>query len=465
MPPPLALFLTLAFVAVLFRRDVKEAPNVTRALWLPFAWLVIACSREVTEWLHIWGIPVPGGTLEGGTPVDRLFYVAMIISGVVVLRRRQVSLAELARSNVWLCVFLAYCFLAVFWSDYPFVSLKRWIKVLGHPIMALIVLTEPDPEEAISRLVKRCSYILVPVSVLFIKYYPHLGRGFSEWTGEGYNMGIATGKNQLGINCLILGYILSWHFLRVLRWEKSKIRTAELRVVGFLLYLNGWLMWMADSKTSLVALVLGTTVLLATGFEWIARRITFYIVSATLVYIVLQSLFGIYEATLRLLGRDPSLTDRKQIWADVLKVDINPIFGTGFESFWLGERLEFMGTLWRFGLNQAHNGYLETYLNLGIVGLLLLLGLLLSIYGQSVRWLSTWRDWGRLRVGLVVGMLVYNWTEAAFKTTHPIFFILYIIAIDYSVSRIPRDSGAHEPDAALPSEPTRGSPALQPAEA
>jgi hypothetical protein len=40
-------------------------------------------------------------------------------------------------------IFFVYCFLAIFWSDFPFVAFKRWIKVLGQPIMALIVLESP----------------------------------------------------------------------------------------------------------------------------------------------------------------------------------------------------------------------------------------------------------------------------------------------------------------------------------
>ena len=65
--------------------------------------------------------------------------------------------------------------------------------LLLAPIMALIVLTEPDPEEALKRLMKRCAYVVVPVSILWIKYYPELGRGFSPW-GGGESRGIAAGK-------------------------------------------------------------------------------------------------------------------------------------------------------------------------------------------------------------------------------------------------------------------------------
>ena len=85
--------------------------------------------------------------------------------------------------------------------------------------MALIVLTEPDPGEALTRLMKRCAYVIVPVSILFIKYYPEWGRGFDSWTGAAFNTGITTDKNALGGDCLILGYFFVWHLLET--WRSS----------------------------------------------------------------------------------------------------------------------------------------------------------------------------------------------------------------------------------------------------
>ena len=119
-------------------------------------------------------------SVEEGSPLDAWFYFALIAAGFCVLNKRQVRLSEIVRNNAWLIVFLLYCFISIVWSDFPFVAFKRWIKILGHPIMALIVLTEPDPEEALIRLMKRCAYVVVPVSILFIKYYPELGRSFDD---------------------------------------------------------------------------------------------------------------------------------------------------------------------------------------------------------------------------------------------------------------------------------------------
>ena len=151
LSPPLALFLTVAFIVFLFRRDIREKPDVSGALWLPLLWLVLTCSRGLSAWLNIFGLPVSGAvSVEEGSPLDALFYFVLIIAGFCVLTKRQVRLSEIVRNNGWLIAFLLYCFISIAWSDFPFVAFKRWIKILGHPIMALIVLTEPDPEEALN---------------------------------------------------------------------------------------------------------------------------------------------------------------------------------------------------------------------------------------------------------------------------------------------------------------------------
>src|SRR6266513_1630201 len=148
MPPPLALFLTIAFAVFLFRRDFRDSRNVTAALWIPLVWLLLIGSRPLSHRLSIFGVPMGPSSTEEGTPIDAFVYLILIALAVYVLNRRQINLAEVFRDNGWLIAFLLYCFLATLWSDIPFTAFKRWIKVLGHPVMILLVFTEPDPAEA-----------------------------------------------------------------------------------------------------------------------------------------------------------------------------------------------------------------------------------------------------------------------------------------------------------------------------
>src|SRR5438034_1356866 len=304
MPPRLALFLTLALIVWLFRRDIREKPDVSGALWLPVLWLILGCSRSLSGWLNIFGLPVSGAaSVEEGSPLDACVYFALIIAGFCVLVKRQVRLSEVVLKNRWLIFFLLYCFISIAWSDFPFVAFKRWIKILGHPIMVLIVLTEADPKEALVRLMKRCAYIVVPVSILWIKYYPQLGRGFSPW-GGGTSNGIAMDKNMLGAGCMILGFFFFWYLLQTWRTERNTRRRNELRLIaGFLIGIS-WLFSQAHSATSVTCLLVGSLVVVFVGSRFINKNfIGTYMVVALVLVAGAEMAFGISGRMSENLGR------------------------------------------------------------------------------------------------------------------------------------------------------------------
>jgi len=81
------------------------------------------------------------------------------------------------------------------------VALKRWTKAVGDLVMVLIVLTDSDRPAAIKRFLARIGFLLVPTSILLIKYYPHLGLAWSE--GRTFFIGVAQDKNMLRLICLV----------------------------------------------------------------------------------------------------------------------------------------------------------------------------------------------------------------------------------------------------------------------
>jgi exopolysaccharide production protein ExoQ len=433
LPPIIASFLTIAFIVFLFRRDIREKPDVSGALWLPLIWLVLSCSRGLSQWLNIFGLPVAGGSsVEEGSPLDAWFFFVLIAAGFYILNKRQVRLSEIVRNNGWLIAFLLYCFISIAWSDFPFVAFKRWIKILGHPIMALIILTEPDPEEALIRLMKRCAYVVVPVSILFIKYYPQLGRAFDPWTGAAASNGIASNKNMLGADCLILGFFFFWHLLQTWQAERNTWRRNELRLIAGFLIGIWWLFSQAHSATPSMSLFIAALTVVFVGIRSINKNfVGTYMLAALVLLAAAELTFGVSGHLSEALGRESTLSGRTELWTQLLKFHTNPILGTGFESFWLGERPQRLEGLFYFIPNEAHNGYLEIYLTLGLIGLFILIALFIATFWKIRP--ELWRnfEWGRFRLGFLAAIVVYNWTEAGFKTVHPIWFVFYIIAMDY----------------------------------
>jgi exopolysaccharide production protein ExoQ len=442
MPAILALVLTFAIIFFLYWRESREENNVSSAIWIPTLWFLISGSRFVSQWLALLGLPMGDSSMEDGSPIDAVIFFGMIVAGVYVLRQRSINLSIFARNNRWLTFFLLYCLVAILWSDFPFVAFKRWIKILGHPIMALVVLTDPDPKQALRALMKRSAYVLVLVSVLFIKYFPEYGRGFDAWTGMGTNCGIATNKNELGYGCMIFGLFFFWNLLLALQFKNRKARRDEVILSVIFLALICWLLKLSSSATSLGCAVIGMMTIWLLGRRLINKRlIGVYVVMAILTIAVAEPIFGIYSGVLGVLGRDPTLTDRTEVWHDALALQPDPIFGAGFESFWLGKRLDILWEKWWWRPNQAHNGYIETYLNMGWLGIVLFAGMIIGTFGKISRALLTDFEFARFRLGFLFVILAYNFTEATFKGVHLVWTVFYLIAVDYPMFRRSRLSG------------------------
>ena len=435
LPPQVGLFLTLSLIIFLFRRDIREKPNVSGALWLPVLWLLLNSSRSLTQWLNIFGLPVSGpASAEEGSPLDACFYLALAIAGVCILSNRQLQFSEIVSKNGWLIAFFLYCFISIVWSDFPFIAFKRWTKIFGHPIMALIVLTEPNFKEALIRLMKRCAYVVVPVSILWIKYYPQLGVGYDEWGGT-MNKGIAVGKNMLGADCLTLGFFFFWYLLQTWRTERSTQRRHELWLIAGLLIGISWLLRMAHSATSTIALFVAILIVVFVRIRFIKNNIGTCILAGVVLLAAAELTVGLSGHLSQSLGRASTLTGRTEIWAHCLEVNSklgNPIIGAGFESWWIGQRRDLMAAFYKdWSPGGAQNDYLDTYLNLGLIGLSILIGLLIATFWKMRLELFRNFEWGRYRLGFFAAIVLHAITERTFGSGQPLWFVFYIIALDY----------------------------------
>jgi len=107
----------------------------------------------------------------------------------------------------------------------------------------------------------------------------------------------------------------------------------------------------------------------------------------------------------------------------------HPLIGMGYESFWLGPRLERVELLIDQMINQAHNGYIEIYLNLGWIGIALLVIVLLTAYRRVITGLSLKLPLAGLWLGYFIVAVAYNFTEAGFKMTHPVWISFLSVAM------------------------------------
>jgi exopolysaccharide production protein ExoQ len=427
MPPIIASVVFVAGICGLFVLDRNSNCRTSKALWIPVAWVAIAGSRPLSLWLQTSPV-VSGGNIADANPIDTVAWALLSAAGIVVLAGRGPRVSAMLRANGPILLYFAYCAVSTLWSDDPYTSFKHLTKGLGDLAMVLIVVSDPGSSAAaFRRLFSRIGFLLVPLSVLFIKYYPNLGRVYDYWTFLPSETGVTTDKNMLGMICMVLGLGCVWQLL--LAWRERSREKKSLIAQGVVLAMVLWLFWVANSMTSLCCFTMGAGLLVVISTSRIGRkRAIIHLMLAIMLFGTLATLFFNPGGELiQSLGRDPTLTGRTAIWDVVLKVAGNPVFGTGFDSFWSGERLK---KIWSMNaeINEAHNGYLEIFLNLGLIGVILLALLVVRGYRTALAALRYDPDLGRLKLAFFSIAMVYNLTEAAFKTLNPVWF-LFLSAI------------------------------------
>lgn len=459
MPSTIALALWLGLLLALLYFDPAKEGRISYALWLPVIWMFILGSRLPSQWL--------GGStgraaqsLEEGNPLDRMFFIILILASIAILMSRSFRWVAFFRNNLALTALVGFALLSVCWSDYPFVAFKRWFRDLGTYLVILVAITDPSPQEAVRTVLRRFAYLLIPLCILLNKYFPELSKQYDPFSGVATYAGATTSKNMLGVACLVSGLFFFWDTLT--RWPSRRKRQTKRIILVNLTFLamTAWVLQVANSATSKACLALGCFVIAAVNSKTFARHPKFLkavIPTCFIVYVVLAFGFNLNGEIAGALGRDPTLTDRTKIWGILLGMKTNPLLGTGYESFWLGERLEKFWTYFP-GLNEAHNGYLEVYLNLGLIGLFLLVCFLVATYRSICRGLRNASGLASFAFGVWTITLFYNITEAAFKGQLMWFtFLIGVLSIPVFAKRqvpvIPNLSKDHGEAPTIPVAP------------
>jgi exopolysaccharide production protein ExoQ len=434
MHPATASLICAIGIAGLFFLDKGEKPRVSWALVIPAVWMFLTTTHPLSFWLGM--SPDVGGESSqayvDGSPFDRNVFIFLQLAALIVLNRKWTKIEAVLRKNRLILVYFSFCLVSVLWSDFPFVTFKRWIKAIGDVEMVLVILAELDPFAALTRIMTRMGFFLFPLSILFIRFYPQLGRRpTNSWTQE--PVGVTQQKNELGIMCMMYGIFFLWMLLSVYRERQRPGRWRHMLAYGTIIAISAYLLYLCNSTTSIVGFASSA------GVVWLASRrpvrpaLVQFAVLAVLGLSVIALFFDPGGGLVQSLGKDPTLTGRKDIWKLVLSMHTNPFIGTGFESFWLGSRLEFMlHALTNLPINEAHNGWIEVYLNLGWAGICFIALLVVTAYRRTIFYIRQEPEKGCLFLGFLICAIFFSFSEAGFRFMTISWFFLLVVIIGAS---------------------------------
>jgi O-antigen ligase len=242
-----------------------------------------------------------------------------------------------------------------------------------------------------------------------------------------------------------LGRMMSLGVLCFAMLTLSERRRRVVSVVMFLLCCT--LLVLSKSATALVVTVLMLALLPFRKLLYLRTR-QLLAAGAILIPLLAAAAFFIVQSSediLQALGRNSSLTGRVPLWQLVLtSISDHPILGYGFTAFWNsweGERV--IDTVnWNTAVPHAHNGFLEVWLGLGLIGLALILISLSRNFVFALRIARSNRgveySWPLV---LVVFTVLYNVTENSLLTVNSLPWIAYAAA-SYWLARTAREGAA-----------------------
>ncbi len=449
--PTFALCICLTFITWLLVQDCRRRQVVSAAVWIPTILLLILGSRPVSLWaaggkIYAESTAIGGmGNDVSGSPLDLLFFVFVIGGSLLVASSRGFKWGNLFAANRLIALFYFYFALSVCWSGDPEGSIKRIIKDFGLLFVISVIFSERDPLQAMRAVYVRCAIVLLPLSAVLIKYFPSYSRVYAI-NGDILVTGVTTQKNSLGETSLVLTLFLVWDYLE----QRGLGTKLTWRRIGWdrllLLLMAAWLLQLSQSKTALVCTILGSFLIARSGLlvsKAINRIVLAGALSLPFLLFFSQEFSSVIAPLVQALGRNMTFTGRANIWEHITIETVNPFIGSGYWNFWGGRGGYAIATSMNTSIPNAHCGYVDLYLDGGIIGLILLFMLLVACGGRILKNLTQSRDsdrYQRVRYALLITAIIYNLSEAHFARKSPICFTTLLMIVEFPRKEIAKEA-------------------------
>jgi exopolysaccharide production protein ExoQ len=393
-----------------------EKAFVVSALFL-FSGGLLTLVREMTGALS---------DLNQTDPVSQaVFLLVYVITACLVLVWRK-RFTRVVKRDTLLWFIIGIALLSVLWSAAPEVTLRRGVALIGTTALGVYVAMRFGLREQLQLLAWALGLGAL-FSLLFTLAVP--AYGIME-DPQGWR-GVYAHKNGLGRNMALgaLAFMLLALSERRYRWVSW---------AGFGLSIV--LLLLSNSITGLVIfLTLLPLLPLYRATRWpYTLAVPFLIVGVLLLGGL--ALWGLANegTVLGFFNRETTFTGRTNVWSAAFDmIQERPWLGYGYQAFWLGwdGPSAYVLIVADFDPLSAHSGYLDLWLNLGLLGVVVFaLGFLRAVT-RAIYWVrSTKIDEGLWPSAFLTYMLLYNITESAILARNSITWVLYVIVV-LSMSR------------------------------
>lgn len=339
-------------------------------------------------------------------------------------------------SKDWLTwILLGIAVVSSLWSFSLTITLNRSLSLVGTSLFGLYLASRYSIKEQLKLLMWTFSIILL-LSILFAVAVPKYG--VMGGIHSGAWRGIFAHKNTFG-RVMVLSTVVFW-----LQATDTKQKTWFLWLcVGLSVCLLG----LAKSTTSLVNLV---TIFTLFPIYHIFRWRYHLMIPGMIGVVTFSSCLTLWlvsnaATVLGMLGKDTTLTGRTDMWPYIVDmIGKQPWLGYGYDGFWQGWDSPSV-YVWRaagWTAAHSHNGFLDLWLNLGLLGVIVfLLGFLVNLLKSLAYLRFSKSSEGLWPLMYLTHMLLGNVSESSLMLRNDIIWVLYV-AVALSVTSLPKKTTA-----------------------
>jgi len=317
---------------------------------------------------------------------------------------------------------LLYCavFASIAWSDAPLISFLRAGALVGSSLFGLYFGARFSLKMQLILLGWTYGLVMF-LSVIFSLLVPSYSIGTDPFAGMW--LGIYQHKNTLGMNmsmAFIVFLTLAYCF-PTKRWHFRILAGGAIVVIYF-----------ANSATSFVECfamcwIFPFLARLAPSYQ--RKRTSAFLLVITGIPLILSP-FIFYVQIVTALGRDVELTGRLGMWYLVSQyISQHPYLGYGYFAFWRGIDGP-LGQLTVLGGVSSHDGFLDIWLDLGVLGLIAFLAAFLIYARRAIGVLKRSRNrediWPIL---LLSWAFLSNLTESTYLRPNKFPWMLVVVAV------------------------------------
>lgn len=355
----------------------------------------------------------------GDSPVARLLWYP--IYGIVALMvlKSFPKVLQLVSRNPLIIVCVLWLGLTFFWSIDPGLTMRRSISLVMTTLAGLAFAARYDWDEMVQRiavailivcLITLALILVNPTRGIMQEIYPGAWRG--PWAEKNYLGGIMA----KGFAITLCAYAF---------------RPSRLWLWGPTALLCIFIMLMSGSKTALLALMgcFGIFVIIRIYRRFpVLRTLVIWSIIAGIAGMSLLMTVGA-EWALGLIGKDPTLTGRTDIWILLwMAITENFWLGYGYGTFWmdpLGPSYQVRAVL-EWSVPTAHNGWFDSWLSGGVVIIALFGSLVVTTLVKSIRRVKYGGTESYWLILSLFFFLLFSISESAILQQNDISWLLFV---------------------------------------